>query len=166
MKSLLFLIVLLVSTAAYCQPQIVDYTKLEKFLPEKTFGGYQRGKPVGETSSMMGFSTSWALVTYTLPPDSSEIQLSVKITDMLNIPSLSMPLPNINRQTSDGYEKTVVYKGIRVLETCDSTDRQEKLQFPLAGRFLVEISGKGTQDISELYGLLDITDLSGLKKLK
>ncbi len=164
-RFLSYLIVLSMSAVALAQPHIVSYTTLEEFLPQQNFGSYLRGKPTGETSSMMGFFTSWAEVTYASSVDSGETMISVKITDMLNLPSFSRILPNINKNIPDGYEKTVQYKGRKILEAEDTTRHTQRLQFPLAGRFLVDISGNGDQNMSQLFGLLDMTDLDGLKKL-
>lgn len=80
-----FFSVFLLSAPAIAQPQIVDFKQLQQFLPQGRFGDYLPDKPTGETSTMMGFFTSWAQVDYRSPTDSTI--LSAKITDLLNIPN-------------------------------------------------------------------------------
>lgn len=164
-RNLTYLLVLLLSVPVLAQPQVYNFRELQGFLPERDFDSYSRGKPTGETSSMMGFSTSWAQVIYKFDTDTSRSSISVKITDMLSIPSYLSLTGDIDKETESGYEKTVIYKDIRILETYDSVSREGKLQLPVANRFLVEITGSGIMSTRPLYDLLDRIDLAGLKKL-
>jgi hypothetical protein len=159
-----FSIVLLFSISAIAQPQIVDFKKLQQFLPQDNFGNYLPEKPTGETSTMMGFSTSWAQVNYRSSIDSSTV--SVKITDLLNIPSYMSTAPSTNgrivHSTPVGYDETVMYKGLKVTETYDSTSHQAKLETYFANRFLLEINVEDISDPNILYGLLNKINLDGL----
>ena len=164
-RNLLHLFVLLLSVPVFAQPQVYQFKELQRFLPEGDYENYSRGKPTGETSSMMGFSTSWAQVNYQFSTDTSRSSISVKITDMISIPSYMNVTGDVDKETGTGYERTVVYKGIRVLETFDSVSRQAKLQLPVANRFLVEITGTGLESTKSLFDLLGRTDIEGLTKL-
>jgi len=151
------------------QPQIVNFKQLQQFLPQGDTQGYAAGKLTGETSTMMGFNASWAQITYTAASDSVSGTISIKITDMLNIPSY-MPVPSptngdVSRMTPTGYERTIVYRDLRVHEIYDSAAHQAKLQSSLAERFLVEITGDGIAGPKALYGFLDKVDLDGLRKV-
>jgi len=158
---------ILAALPAIAQPQIVNFKQLEQFLPQSDFGNYSPGKPTGETSTMMGFSTSWAQVDYRSSSDSSA--LSSKITDLLNIPSYMSMVPSMEgdtlRSTPTGFEKLVTYKDLKVMETFDSTTHQTKLQAYFAGRFLLEVNGQGITDPHILYELLDKINFDGLKAL-
>lgn len=164
-KNLLCLFVLLIPLPSVAQPQVYHFKELQRFLPKDDFGPYRREKPTGETSSMMGFSTSWAQVVYQFDTDTSKSSISVKITDMLSIPSYMSLTGDIDKETETGYEKTVLYRNIRILETYDSASKSGKLQLPVASRFLVEITGSRVESTRSLYDLLDMTDLEGLEKL-
>ena len=157
------------SSVAFAQPQVAGFKDLQRLLPQSEFQNFIRAKPTGETSTMMGFSTSWAEVTYRGVIDSVDGTVSVKITDMLNIPSYMSIAPALNteldRETGSGYEKTVTYNDMKVLETCDSTSREAKLQLTFMNRFLIEIGAEGIEDPKALYAFLDKTDLEGLKKI-
>jgi len=166
---LLIFIFSLYSLSAAAQPQIVNFRELQQFLPQANFQDYIRGKTDGETSTMMGFTTSWASVIYSSHPDSNKAMISIKITDMLNIPSyMSIPPSSStspNQATGTGYRKTVSYGGLSVIETYDSTLHQAKLQLTVATRFLVEINGDSVADSSVLYSFLGKTDIDGLRKI-
>jgi len=166
---LLLLIPLFFSVSAEAQPQVVNFKELQQFLPQGNLGTYVRGKTDGETSTMMGFTTSWSQVTYSSSSDSCRCTVSIKITDMLNIPSYMSIAPSTSGssglQVVSGYRKTVVYNNLSVVETFDSTSHQAKLQVTLATRFLVEIIGEGISNPMTLYSFLDKTDLDGLKRI-
>ena len=153
--------------SAMAQPQVVSFKKLQQFLPQDSLGKYLPDKPTGETSTMMGFSTSWARVNYRSTIDSSV--LSTKITDLLNIPSYMSIVPSMNgdsvHSAPSGYEKLVSYRDLKVVETYDSVNHQVKLQTYYANRFLLEINGTGISNPSILYELLDKINFEGLKGL-
>ncbi|MFZ1081836.1 MAG: hypothetical protein WAO19_07915 [Candidatus Kryptoniota bacterium] len=162
-----FFIVFLFSLSAIAQPQVVNFKQLQQFLPQGNFGNYSAEQPTGETSTMMGFSTSWAQVNYHSSTDSSAV--SARITDLLNIPSYMSIAPPVNsdsiRSTPVGYEKTVMYKDLKIMETYHGTTHRAKLQSYFANRFLLEINGENVSDTNVLYGLLDKINLDGLRAL-
>lgn len=164
-RNILFFCLLFFSASAVAQPQVYNFKQLQPFLPEGDFGAYKRGNPTGETSSMMGFSTSWAQVVYHLDSNGVTRTMSVKITDMLSIPTYLSLFNDVDKRTATGYERTVIYKRIRILETYDSASHDGKLQFPLAKRFLVELTGSGIESTVPLYEMLDKMDLEGLARL-
>jgi len=167
LKKLPFVILLFLSVSTAARQQIVDFKVLERFLPQNDFASFIRGTVDGETSTMMGFTTSWAQVSYSSEPDSNKGTVSVKITDMLNIPSY-MSIPPSSMKTSrpavSSYKKTTSYDSLTVLETYDSTTHQGKLQITLATRFLIEITGEGIGGPEILYSFLGRTDIDSLKK--
>lgn len=162
---LLVILILISPAVVLAQVQIVQFKDLEEFLPQGDYGTYTRGNPTGETSSMMGFATSWAQVGYFSAEGSTGGTISVKITDMVNLPSYVSTTDDTDKKTETGYERTVFYNGFRVLEIYDSLSHQGKLQAPVANRFLVEISGTGIGNTQALFGLLEKTNLVGLVTL-
>ncbi len=169
MNKSLFYVSLLLSVSATAQPQVLGFKELQQFLPRGDFQTYARGKMDGETSSMMGFATSWAQVKYSSSSDSNKCTVSIKITDMLNIPSyMSLPptpAENPARPVGSEQKKTVSYDSMNVIETFDSTSHRAKLQVALATRFLIEINGEGLAGPSSLYLFLDKTGIEGLKRI-
>lgn len=169
MKLSAILVSFLVPLSAMAQPQVENFKELQRFLPQGDVQNYTRGKTDGETSTMMGFVTSWAQVAYLSSADSSGGTVYVKITDMLNIPSyMSIPLSppeKSDSSTVSGYRKTVVHNNMSVFETYDSTSRQAKLQLALATRFLIEINGSDVRSPEVLYAFLDRIDVDSLEKI-
>ena len=149
--------------------QVVDFKDLQQFLPQGELDGYVRGKMSGETSTIMGFTSSWAEVAYSARTDKNRAGISIKITDMLNIPSyMSIPISpsdSSNHQMLSAHKNTVVHKKMSVFETSDSTLHQARLQTAVATRFLIEINGNGISLADSLYPFLDSTDVEGLKKI-
>lgn len=164
-RNFLFIMVLFAAVSAVAQPQVYNFKELQRFLPEGDFGAYRPGSPTGETSSMMGFSTSWAQIIYRLDTNKVTSTISVKITDMLSIPSYLSLFNDIDKETATGYERTVFYKTIRILETFNSASHDGKLQFPIGRRFLVELTGTGIDSTAILYEMLDRMNLEGLARL-
>ena len=165
LKSVGFLLAL--TSTSLAQPQMIGFKQLQQYLPQGEVGGFKHVKSSGETSTMMGFSTSWAQTDYA---DSVNVSTaSVKITDMVNLPSYMSMSPSItgdvDKETPTGYEKTVMYQGVRVLENFDSLSHQAKLQTLVAKRFLLEISAANVVGVRPLYQILDQTDISALEKL-
>jgi len=154
-------------STAFAQPQMIGFRQLQQYLPKGDVDGFRHGKLSGESSSMMGFSTSWAQADYVDSTNNSTA--SVKITDMVNLPSYMSMSPSItgdvDRETRTGYEKTVMYQGVRVLENFDTLSHQAKLQTLVARRFLIEITGTNMSGVRSLYAILDMTDFAGLEKL-
>jgi|YelNatPaOPRAMG01_1025707.scaffolds.fasta_scaffold00358_33 hypothetical protein len=148
--------------------QAIDFRQLEFSLPQDSvIDGYLRTKPAGETAAMMGFSTSWVEVRYRPEPDSSSGHISIRISDMIHVSSfliLAMT-GNVDRETKTGYERTVDYKGIKLLEAYDSLSRSGKLEMPIAGRFLVQIVGDDVSNVRILYHFLELSDIARLEKL-
>jgi hypothetical protein len=153
--------------SGFAQPQIVNFKQLQQFLPKDNVGHCIPGTPTGETSTMMGFSTSWAQVEYRCQEDSGII--SIKITDLLNIPSYMSAASSVNadtiRTTPVGYERVTSYKNLKVVETYDSVSQQGKLQAYFANRFLFEINGKKINRTDILYAFLDKINLDGLRAI-
>lgn len=168
MKTAIFLFALSFVLRLNTNAQVIDFRKLELSLPQDTLvDNYRRSKPTGETASMMGFSTSWAQVRYGVNADSSNSHISFRISDMINLPSfLILALTgNVDKKTKTGYERTVEYRSLRLLETYDSLSKSAKLEMPIAGRFLVQITGDGVSDIKTLYHFLEIADIDRLERL-
>ncbi len=157
---------------AQAQQKTVSFKKLQEFLPKIDLAGYTKGKPSGETSSAMGMSTSEAHVSYEKGGGDNTITIEVKINDMAGIPFAQMGasvigMTEYERETENGYEKSVKVQGFRGTEKVDNSEDNKSMEVMLfvGNRFTVELRGSGTSDIALLHKLLDdmkLTDLSNL----
>ena len=179
MRSIIIsLLVAFVVTLMPAQVKVVHFKKLQECLPSKAMTGFDRKKPIGQTQSAMGMSTSEASVQYqepykegkegeTVPP---QVSFTVKIQDMAAIPYALMPyawMQESESESEDGYSKTVTvngtYKGMEEGKTGDS--KSCKLTFGVANRYIVSIEVENKQDDKFLKSIVDVVDLAKLEKL-
>ncbi|MGB9592324.1 MAG: hypothetical protein ACP5US_06655 [Candidatus Kryptoniota bacterium] len=157
---------LVVNAAA--NAQVIDFRQLELSLPQDSvIDGYRRTKAGGETAAMMGFSTSWAQVGYKADAESSSSYISFRVSDMIHVSSffiLAMT-GNVDKETKTGYERTVDYRGLKILEAYDSLSKSAKLEMPVAGRFLVQVAGNNISSIKTLYHFLELSDIARLERV-
>ena len=160
-------------SAVQTQQKAVSFKKLQEFLPKIDLSGYTRGKPAGETSSMMGMSTSEATVVYEGKGGGDEPPtIEVKISDMAGVPFAQLGMSMITGQefeteTEGGYEKSVKIQGFPGLERVETNEESKEahLQLLVGNRFMVEFDGRGTNDIALIRKLVDSMNLGDLAKL-
>lgn len=180
-RSLLILALAAAFFAMTTQAQIkaIHFKKLQECLPTKTFKGFERQKPGGQTQSAMGMSTSEALVEYEQPAKENlkegeepppQVSFRVKVQDMVGMPYALMmfaSMQDFENETEDGYEKSVVvlekYRGREEGRTGDS--KSVKCSFGVANRFLVEVEVQNSTDAALLKEVLASIDLTKLEKL-
>lgn len=142
----------------------VSFQQLETVLP--SVSGWQMEKPRGERMTMpVPFSQTEA--TYT----NGAAQIEVKIVDsafsqLLVAPWAMFLSAGYEKQTSDGYEKSVNVGGNPGFERWNSDDKDGELNLVVAKRFLVTIDGNDIADPKVLHQFaskLDTGKLAGLK---
>jgi hypothetical protein len=142
----------------------VSFQQLETVLPE--ISGWQREKPRGERMTMpVPFSQSEA--TYT----NGEAQVEVKIVDsafsqLLVAPWAMFLTTGYQKETSEGYEKSISVAGNPGFEKWNSDDKDGELNLVVGKRFLVTIEGNNINDAKVLHDFaakLDTGKLAGLK---
>lgn len=149
------------------QTKTVHFKELQKFLPTMDVPGFTKGKPGGQTSSVMGMSTSEATLRY----GRDEESLEISIQDMAGIPFASMGASlmgaaEFENQTDDGYEKSVKIQGFAGTEKVETGENKSaEINLFIANRFMVKVSSSGLSDASLLRKLIDGMNLSGLAKL-
>ena len=160
-------------SAVQTQQKAVSFKKLQEFLPKIDLSGFTRGKPTGESSTVMGMSTSEATVTYEGKGDEDELPtIEVKISDMAGVPFAQLGMSMITGQefeneTENGYEKSVKIQGCPGLERVETNEESKEahLQLLVGNRFMVEFEGRGTNDIALIRKLVDSMNLGDLAKL-
>jgi len=147
----------------------VSFKRLQEFLPKIDLSGFNRLKPGGESSSAMGMSTSEAYVTYEKGDD---ISIRVKISDIAGVPFAQMGasvigMTEFENETETGYEKSIKVQGFRGTENVQNTEDSKSCGITLVvgDRFMVELTGSGTNDAALLHKLLDDMKLGDLSKV-
>ncbi|HYE97120.1 MAG TPA: hypothetical protein VD962_13005 [Rubricoccaceae bacterium] len=143
----------------------VDFRRLQELLPEEA-GGLRRGDTSGERAGAMGFTVSHAEADY----GEGDATAHVKITDMGNMPGIAMmgigwAMGEVDRETSDGYERTTEFEGHRAFEQFSTGSNSGQLQVLVADRFLVEATGNG-MEMDRIKGLVRSVNLRALNGMR
>ena len=142
----------------------ISFQTLQTALP--SVSGWEMEKPRGERMTMpVPFSQTEA--TYT----KGDAEIEVKIVDsafsqLLVAPWAMFLTAGYEKETSDGYEKSVNVGGNPGFEKWNSGDKDGELNLVVAKRFLVSIEGNRIDDskvLHEFASKLDTSKLAGLK---
>jgi hypothetical protein len=142
----------------------VSFRELETVLP--SVSGWQMEKPRGERMTMpVPFSQTEA--TYT----NGDAQIEVKIIDsafsqLLVAPWAMFLSAGYEKETSDGYEKSVNVGGNPGFERWNSDDKDGELNLVVAKRFLITIDGNDIADPKVLHEFASKLDAGKLATLK
>lgn len=169
----LFLGIIVISlNANQSQSKVVNFRKLQEFLPKTELAGFTRQKPAGETTSAFGVSSSEAHVLYEKGSGDNLVSIEVKISDLSGVPFGQMGASMLGamefeNETETGYEKSVQIQGFRGTEKVDRSEENKsaEIQLYVGNRFLVELRGSGTSEVALLHKLLNDIKLSELAKL-
>ncbi len=142
----------------------VSFQQLQTALPEVS--GWKRDTPTGERMTMP-VSFSQAEADYTM----GDADVTVKIVDsafsQLLIAPWSMFLTTgYEKQTRDGYEKSVSVSGHPGFEKWNTDSKDGELNLVVAKRFLVTIEGNNIVDTKVLHEFASKLDAGKLASLK
>ena len=149
------------------QQTTVNFKDLQKFLPTVDIPGFTKGKPGGQSSSMMGMSTSEATLAYR----KGDENIDVKISDMAGIPFASMGAAmmgttEFENQTEDGYEKSIKIQGFAGTENVNNGEyKSAEINLFVGKRFIVNLQAQGIGDPAILHKLIESMKLGELAKL-
>lgn len=142
----------------------VSFRELQTVMP--TVSGWEKGSPTGEKMSSP-FSFSQASITY----KKGDAEIEQKIMDsgfnqLLFTPFTMFMAAGYEKETQDGYEKSVNIAGNPGWEKWDKTSRSGELNVVVGKRFLVQVEGHDLDDVKALHTVLEQTDLGKLASLK
>lgn len=142
----------------------VSFQQLQTVLP--TVGGWEMEKPRGERMTMpVPFSQTEA--NYTKGDASVEVKIvDSAFSSLLVAPWAMFLTAGYEKETSEGYEKSVNIGGNPGFEKWNSDGKDGELNLVIAKRFLVTIEGNHIDDakvLHEFASKLDMGKLAGLK---
>jgi hypothetical protein len=142
----------------------VSFRELQTVMPDVS--GWEKDKPTGERMTSP-FSYSQASVTY----HKGDASIDQKIMDsgfnqLLFAPFSMMMAADYEKETQDGFERSVKIGDSPGWEKWDSGSKNGELSVVVNKRFLVQLEGHGIDDVKELREVLDKTDLTKLAALK
>jgi hypothetical protein len=163
----------IMAAVALAQSKVVPFKQLQQFLPKIDLSGFKKGKPQGESSTMLGMSSSEASINYEKAVSEELTQtIEVKISDTAGVPMAAMGLSMLgltefSNETEDGYEKSVKIHGFPGTEKVRTTSDEKSAEISLvvANRFMVTLNAYGTSEVALLRKLLDDMNLAELAKL-
>ncbi len=142
----------------------VRFQDLQTTLPD--VDGWQKGEPRGERmTAPVPFSQAEA--DYSM----GDSNISVKVVDsgfsqMLIAPWAMFLAAGYERESSEGYEKSVTVGGNPGFERYNKASRSGELNLVIAKRFLVTIDGDNVADTKVLHDFAAKMDASKLESLK
>jgi hypothetical protein len=142
----------------------VSFRDLIALLPSPA--GWEREKPIGER---MTAPVSFADASVRLMKGDATV--TAKITDsgfnqLFVAPFAAFLAGNYDRETSDGYEKSVKVGDAPGLEKWEIQTKSGNLTVIVNKRFIVEIDGSSIDNPKVLHEILDKIDLKKLADLK
>jgi hypothetical protein len=145
--------------------QAVTGETLKALLPAD-LPGMKRTDASAERTQMMGVDMSKAEGRYS-QGENGEGNITVTITDAGNMSGpmrmgmAGWAMTQYSRETDNGYEKTMTYKGYKGMEEYNKSDRNGTVRIFVAERFIVEVDGNGVT-MDTLKQALDKIDLAKL----
>jgi len=142
----------------------VSFRDLQAVMPDVV--GWEKGSPTGERMTSP-FSFSQASVTY----KKGDAEIEQKILDsgfnqLLFTPFTMFMAAGYEKQTQEGFERSVNVAGNPGWEKWDKGSRNGELAVVVGKRFLVQLEGRGVDDVKTLHTVLDQTDLARLAAIK
>ena len=141
----------------------VRFQELQAALPE--ISGWQRGEPTGERmTSPVPFSQAEA--DYTM----GDANISVKVVDsafsqMLIAPWAMFLTAGYERESSDGFERSINVGGNPGFERYNKNNKEGELNIVVAKRFLVTIEGDNINDTKVLHDFASKIDAEKLESV-
>jgi hypothetical protein len=144
----------------------VDFRRLKELMPEEA-AGLRRTSHTGERTGAMGMTFSQAEATY---EGDDGARVEVKIMDLAGVPTFGMlgfawTMAEMDRETEDGYERTMTHRGHRGFEKYDNSARSGQVQLIVADRFAVDVNGSNV-DMDRIKAVVDAQNLRALEAMR
>lgn len=145
----------------------VDFRKLKEVLPQE-LAGFEKGDSSGEKNNAFGISVSEAKQSFRSADGSKNIRFEVTDPGSLAGPfALANMWMNvdIDKETSDGYEKTSTASGRKMMEKWNKGSKRGEVTMVVGNRFMVEVNANGVEmnDVKALLAKVDIAKLESMK---
>lgn len=142
----------------------VSFGDMIALMPD--LNGWEKAKPTGEKmTSPFPFSTAEAAYT------KGDARIHITMTDsgfnqMLLVPYSMFLTAGYEKQTSDGYEKSIKVNGQPGWEKWSSEGKNGELNALVGKRFVVQIEGNQIDDTKVLHDVANKIDMGKLTALK
>jgi len=145
----------------------VDFRKLKEVLPQD-LAGFEKGDSSGEKNNAFGISVSEAKQSFRTADGSKSVRFEITDPGSLAGPfalaNMWMNL-DIDKETSDGYEKTTTVGGRKMMEKWNKGSKHGEVTMVVGNRFMVEVDANGV-DMNDVKALLTKIDIAKLESMK
>ena len=148
--------------------ETVNFRELKALLPAE-LDGLKRTSASGEKTNTFGINVSQAEGEYETEDNSSSI--SITIVDMgsmsgwAGLAAFGWTMGEIDKETDDGYERTIEYKGCKGYEEYNTESNYGKKEIMVAKRFMVTVDGNNVS-MDAINDALDEIDIDELEEMK
>ncbi len=148
---------------------VVDFKQLKVLLPA-AWTGFKRTSAKGERTGAFGMTVAQATAEYANEAGGT---VNVQIQDlggtgMAGMAAAGWQAADVDSESDDGYEKTSVYKGVKIHEEYKNSGKTGTLQTMVGKRFMVSIriSDLDATVMQAVLGKIDLTKLANLKPVE
>ncbi len=150
--------------------ETVNFRELKALLPEE-LDGLNRTSSSGEKTNAFGIKVSKAEGEYKSEDKSSRIKITIvdmgSMSGWAGLAAFGWTMAEIDKETEDGYERTIEYKGYKGFEKYNTKRNYGKKEIMVAKRFMVTVEGDNVpmEAIDDGMDEIDLDDLEEMKQL-
>ncbi len=150
--------------------ETVNFRDLKALLPEE-LDGLRRTSASGEKTNAFGLNVSKAEGEYKTEDNSSRIKITIVdmggMSGWAGMAAFGWTMTEIDKETEDGYERTIEYRGYKGLEKYNTKRNDGKKEIMVAKRFMVTVEGDNVpmEAIDDAMDEIDLDELEDMKQL-
>ena len=150
--------------------ETVNFRELKALLPDE-LDGLNRTSSSGEKTNAFGIKVSKAEGEYKSEDKSSRIKITIvdmgSMSGWAGLAAFGWTMAEIDKETEDGYERTIEYKGYKGFEKYNTKRNHGKKEIMVAKRFMVTVEGDNVPmgAIDDGMDEIDLDDLEEMKQL-
>lgn len=150
--------------------ETVNFRELKALLPEE-LDGLRRTSASGEKTNALGLNVSKAEGEYKTEDNSSRIKITIVdmggMSGWAGMAAFGWTMTEIDKETEDGYERTIEYRGYKGLEKYNTKRNDGKKEIMVAKRFMVTVEGDNVpmEAIDDAMDEIDLDELEEMKQL-
>ena len=150
--------------------ETVNFRELKALLPDE-LDGLRRTSASGEKTNAFGIKVSKAEGEYKSEDNSSRIKITIvdmgSMSGWAGLAAFGWTMAEIDKETEDGYERTIEYKGYKGFEKYNTKRNYGKKEIMVAKRFMITVEGTNVsmEAIDDGMDEIDLDDLEEMKQL-
>ena len=150
--------------------ETVNFRELKALRPEE-LDGLKRTSASGEKTNAFGINVSKSEGEYKTEDKSSRIKISIvdmgSMSGWAGMAAFGWTMTEIDKETEDGYERTIEYKGYKGFEKYNTKRNDGKKEIMVAKRFMVTVEGDNVpmEAIDDAMDEIDVDELEDMKQL-